>query len=612
MSEKESGIHVGHFPCPSCASSDNLSVYLKTDENGVDYYDGSCWTPGCEHKFWTNNELVEAGVISGEFTVDKAKLKEPKKPITKQEYEELCSRTNFSGKMKDGTQYRGLADWVLKFYGHRVERNSDGSIKAVYYPETKDNKPMGFKSRHLPKIFGKGNIGKTGITNDLSGMHKFPNGGKYVVIVGGEEDKCAAQQMFRDYQIKRNQEDYDHYAVVSPTTGEGGAAKQCAANYDWLDTFDNIVVCMDNDKAGIEAIEELVKVLPKDKVKVMKTSGKDANQMLLDGKHKQFISNFWDAKPVVSDLLKTSKEADDELEVELGRESIPLPSFMVDVERAMAGGIRLGYLVVWAAQTGGGKSTVVNEMIYHWVFNSPHKIGILSLELNAGQYQTVMLSRHIHYNINLLPTPKERLDFARQPWVIEKRKELKETEYGEPRYTMLDEREGNLETIKRQIEKMVKRDGCKVIVIDPVQDLFEGVSLEEQTSFIKWLKAFIKSGYTVIAIAHITKGKTEIDKQTGKRMMRVLTEDDLAGVSNLAKSSGCTVLMSRNKYSDDPFERNLTYPTIGKCRWSGFTGEVNPWYYDSSTHTMYDKEDYSSMIKIPVDIKDGGIDTPEF
>ena len=143
---------------------------------------------------------------------------------------------------------------------------------------------------------------------------------------------------------------------------------------------------------------------------------------------------------------------------------------------------------------------------------------------------------------------------------------------------------------------MVKRDECKVIVIDPVQDLFEGVSLEEQTSFIKWLKAFIKSGYTVIAIAHITKGKTEIDKQTGKRMMRILTEDDLAGVSNLAKSSGCTVLMSRDKYSDDPFERNLTYPTIGKCRWSGFTGEVNPWYYDSTTHTMYDKEHYLNMV----------------
>ena len=121
---------------------------------------------------------------------------------------------------------------------------------------------------------------------------------------------------------------------------------------------------------------------------------------------------------------------------------------------------------------------------------------------------------------------------------------------------------------------------------------FESVPLEDQTSFIKWLKNLVKDGITVIAIAHITKGRTEIDRQTGKRMMRVLTEDDLAGVSNLAKSSGCTILLSRDKYADDPFERNLTYPTIGKCRWSGFTGETNPWYYDPITHTMYDKNDY--------------------
>ena len=371
MSEQENGVFVQHLPCPECGSQDNLALYLKETEEG-DRYDASCF--GCK-AFFTHNQLVENGMLDADFKVDKSVLKAPKQRITREEYNDLIGRTTTSGKMLDGKQYRGIADWVLEFYGHRVERFEDGRIRAVYYPETKEGKLMGYKSRHLPKKFGIGNVGKTGISNDLSGQHKFTNGGRDVVIVGGEEDKCAAQQMFREYQIMKKQDAYDHYAVVSPTTGEGSAAKQIAANYDFFDKFENIYICMDNDKAGIEATESIIKCLPKDKVKVIHLSGKDCNEMLLQGRQKQFISNFFDAKPVVSDLLKTSKEADAELEMELGRESIPLPPFMVDVERAMAGGVRLGYLVVWAAQTGGGKSTVVNEMIYHWVFNSPIRSG---------------------------------------------------------------------------------------------------------------------------------------------------------------------------------------------------------------------------------------------
>lgn len=592
MTDQQKGTWIGNFPCPSCGSSDANAIYLKENEDG-EYYDANCFS--C-NTYFTHNQLVEAGVMSGDFKVDKGNLPKPKERMTKEEYKELCSRTNFNGTMKDGSQYRGIRNDVLEFYGHRIERDKAGDIVAVYYPETVDGKAWGFKSRVLPKKFGWRNVGKTGLGSDLSGEHKFQSGGKYVLIAGGEQDKCAAFQMLRDYQISKNQGDYDPYAVVSVTTGEGSGAKQCANRYEFLDSFDNIIVCMDNDEKGREAAEEIVKVLPKDKVRTMTTSGKDANQMLLDGRQKQFISNFFDAKPVVGDSVKTSKEADDEMEKELGRQSITLPDFMSDLQDAMAGGIRLGYLVVLAAQTGGGKTTIINEAVYHWIFNSPYKVGLLSLELNAGQYQTVLLSRHIGHNINLISSPEERVKFVQQDWVVEQRKILRETEYGEPRYSLLDERDGSLEEIKRQINKMICRDDCKVIVIDPVQDLFEGVGIEEQTSFIKYLKTLVKDGITVIAVAHITKGRTEVDKKTGKRIMRLLTEDDLAGVSNLAKSSGCTVMTSRDKYAEDEEERNTTYPTVPKCRWSGFTGDVDPWVYDRKTHTMRGKSQLSEDV----------------
>jgi len=411
------------------------------------------------------------------------------------------------------------------------------------------------------------------------------------LIVGGEEDKAATYQMFMEYNRSRGQEDYEQFPIVSPTTGESSTYKQLAAQYDWLDTFDNIYLALDSDKAGKDALELCIDVLPAEKVHIVTWSGKDPNDMLQKGKQKQFIRDFYNAKPYVTDTVKTSKDADDEMELELSRAKIPLPPFMRGLQNIMAGGIPLGYLVNLGAQTGGGKTTIANEMIYYWIFNSPYKVGILTLELNAGQYQTTMLSRHIGHKIQLIEDPKEAVEFVNQPWVKEKRLELREHDNGEPRYVLLDGREGSLDEVRKQIDKLIKKYECKFIVIDPINDLFEGVSLEEQTAFIKYLKSVIADGISIINICHITKGKTQIDKN-GNRVVRKLTEDDFSGVSNIAKSGGCNIFATRDKLAEDPVLKNVTEVEVPKCRWTGRSGLAGMWYYDNETHTIHDYEEF--------------------
>ena len=243
------------------------------------------------------------------------------------------------------------------------------------------------------------------------------------------------------------------------------------------------------------------------------------------------------------------------------------------------------------AITGGGKTTIINEMIYYWLFNADVKIGILSLELTAGQYQTTLLSRHIGFKLALIEDPKEAVAFVKQPHIIEKRKELRENEYGEERYVLLDERSGSLESVKNQILKLIKKYDCKLIVIDPVNDLFESCSLEQQTGFIKFLKTVIKDGVSIFNVCHLTKGKTQTDRD-GNRIVRRLTEDDFSGVSNLVKSGGCNIAATRDKLAEDETEQNSTDIEVLKCRWSGNTGYAGSWYYDNLTHTLYDKEDF--------------------
>lgn len=598
--ELQSGVLLGKFPCPECLSQDNLVVYVKHTEQGEEYIDGSCFSPSCK-SFWTEQELKEAGILDDDFVAPKVKPV-TRTAITKEEYKFLTSRTNHDTTMKDGSLYRGIKPETAHFYGHLFQRDSNGEIIRTYYPETKStfkgelNSLRGYKSRDLPKVFGRHNVGIVGTSNDLSGSHKFTSGGKWILVVGGEEDKLAAAQMLRDYQIQRKQEDYDRIAVVGIHCGEGSLAKVCANSYDFLDTFEEIILCMDNDEAGRKAVQEAVKVLPENKVKVMTTSLKDCSEMLQQGKQKQFISNFYDAKPLKPDGVKTSKQADDEIELELGRPKIPLPPFMHRLQKAMAGGIPLGYMVNLGAQTGSGKTTIINEAIYYWLFNADVRVGILSLELTAGQYQTALLSRHIGYKINLIEDPKEAVAFVQQDWVQAKRKELREDEYGQERYVLLDDRSGTLEGVKEQIIKLIKKYSVKMVVIDPIQDVLASASYAEQADFIKFLKQVIKDGVSVFNVCHITKGKTETDSD-GNVKTRKLTEDDFSGLTDLIKSGGCNIVAMRNKSAKDEVVRNSTDVDVLKCRWTGYTGDAGSWYYDMFSHTLYDKADFLEQQK---------------
>lgn len=202
-----------------------------------------------------------------------------------------------------------------------------------------------------------------------------------------------------------------------------------------------------------------------------------------------------------------------------------------------------------------------------------------------------MLSREVGYKINLIEDPQKAVEFVRKPEVIEARKHLTTTEDGENRFVILDERSGDLDDVKMQCELLVNKYNCQVIIIDPIQDLFEGVDIDKQNAFLKWMKGMLKKGVTFNNVCHVRKGNTSNDKE-GKRILRELTEDSVHGISAIVKSAGANIFATRDKYEDCEMRKNVTYPTLGKARWTGNTGRINPWYYCNETHTMYDLKDY--------------------
>ena len=235
-------------------------------------------------------------------------------------------------------------------------------------------------------------------------------------------------------------------------------------------------------------------------------------------------------------------------------------------------------------------TTVANELLYYWIFNSPHKIGVVSLELTCAQYGQVLLSRHIGKKISLIKDKDEKLAFLRSDHVKEKAAEVFSDEDGNDRFMVIDERDGSVEILQNQIEELVISCGCKVIILDPVSDLMDGLSNDEQAKFAKWCKSMIKNyNIHILMIAHIRKAANNKDSaSTGK----FIPEEAIMGSSTFMKSASWIVMMQRDKTSEDPIVRNTTHLVLTKNRAGGETGPAGDLYYENATHTLHDMEDF--------------------
>lgn len=590
----------------SCGGSDPMAIYENIDSNGEVYYTAHCYSC-CQtfgKDYFAESSLASEFGIDNGVVVDRKVLPKIEKasPLTKDEVRSLIRDLGY----KSG-DYRGIKDEYSQFFGHLTKLDKNGQVLARYYPETtkESNWPTGYKIRIHPKRFNK--IGVTGISSELSGQVKFRDYKSHrdVLLVGGEEDKVAAFQMLRDNQIKKGQSDYAPVAVVSPTTGEGSAAKQIRAQYEWLCGFENIILGLDSDECGIAAMEEIAQILPKDKIKVAYWTGKDPNKMLQDGQEKQFISDFYKAKPLDSSGIILSGELDEAIFEELLLEKIPLPPFMSELQRLMAGGIPLGVIVNIGSASGSGKTSFVNEMIYYWLFNSPHMVGVVSLELNKGQYGLAMLSRHAGKKIQLIENPAEAVALLKSDHYVDLRRTLWKDEYGKDRFAVLDERDGSIKQLQNQCEKLINKYGCKLIILDPIQDILDGSTNEEQSVFMRWMKNVVKRGVTFVNINHVRKsGSGDKANSAGKD----LVEEDFQGSSSIFKSGAANLLFMRDKYEDDPVMKNVSKAVASKIRWTGHTGYCGSWYYDIDTHTIHDFKTYFTQNpdKLPahVDIND--------
>lgn len=580
--EWKASLKTGKNPCYKCRKNGN-------DRSGNNYHhygDGKGgYCHACGFAILSDDERERRGLDSEEEQEWEVNL--VAKEITSEDRQRIKENTTYSGK-----GFRGISDSTYKEYGVRNEYCQEtGDLVRQYYPNTFDGKFTAYKVRNIPKDFYV--LGTLNNDCELFGQWKWPAGGaKYLAICAGEIDCLSAFEM-----LNGKQSEYGAIPCVSPALGETGSHKQLQKHYAWLSSFEKIVLIFDNDTAGQEAIEKAVKVLPKGKVYILKMNLKDTNEYLKAGRQKEWVNLFYRAEKYTPAGVVSSKNIYDQILQRVGVDKISLPPFMRKLEDMMVGGIPLKSIVFLTAASGLGKTSFVNELVLHWIFKTPYKVGVCSLEADVAEYSENLLSRYVGKKLALIRDKDEKYAFLTREDIKAKAVELQEDEDGNPRFFLNDDR-GDFGSLQSKIEQMIVECGCQIIVVDPVSDAFSGMDNAQVELFMSWAKQMTKShDVSFIFIAHSKKIGGNGGKEASGSTGAMLTEESITGSSSQYKSSSINIILTRNKMADCPDERNTTKVFLAKCRHSGFTGPAGEIYYEPETHTLWDKEYYFSNVK---------------
>jgi|TARA_R110001583_G_scaffold52250_2_gene162457 twinkle protein len=471
---------------------------------------------------------------------------------------------------------RRISEDTAKKYGVRVIHGADGKPVEHHYPYFNGHELGATKIRKIPKDFYlRGSFDETG----LFGEQLFNKGGKYVTITEGECDAMAAYELMGS-----------KWASVSIKRGADGAERDVKDSLEFLESFDNIIICFDKDKSGVAAAKKIARLFQPSKAKIMTLPNgfKDANDMLIANKHKDFMETWWSAKTYTpSGVINVS----DEKKKFFNRpkmDSVPYPWEGLNKKLY---GMRQGELITLTGGTGLGKSSVTREIEHHLIKNTKDNVGVIALEEDWRRTIDGILS--IEANARLY------IDQEREKFSEEELDKFFDVLYdGENKNRVWVHAHfgtNNIDEIFTKLRFMIIACECKWVVVDHLHMLVAAVSEGDERRAIDNIMTRLRSiveetGAGLILVSHLRRANGDKGHENGIEV----SLSHLRGSQAIAQLSDCVIALERNQQSEDFNESNTTRVRVLKSRYTGDVGMASHLLYNRETGRLseFEKESY--------------------
>ena len=468
---------------------------------------------------------------------------------------------NFSSGVIDGIPDRAIKRETAQFFNVQVLHDRNHNVVKHIYPYYDiNNSHVGNKIRLVANkgFSSEGNLPKA----VLFGQNKFTQGGKYLTICEGEIDAMSA------YELQGSK-----WACLSIKNGCQSALKDIKANYDYVNKFEKIVLCFDNDEHGRKAATKVAQIFEPNKCLIMDMRYKDANEYLMKGKKQEFTQDFWNAKPYTPAGIHNLADISSRIYEEDNTETCLYP---YDGLNEKLYGMRTGELVTFTAGTGAGKSSLMRELMHHLLTNTEHNIGVFSLEEN--------ITRTMLHIMSVEASDRLYIKEVQKNYTIEQMKEFERKTIGTRRFYGFDHF-GSITTdeILNRVRYMVKALDCKYILIDHLSILVSGIEGEDERRNIDQLMTKLRSlveetRCAMLLVSHLRRATGDKGQEQGKEISLSM----LRGSHSIAQISDAVIALERDQQAEDPVMANTTTVRVLKNRYAGETG--------IATYLLYDKD----------------------
>jgi len=521
--------YIKHIPCEACGSSDANSLF----DDGHQY----CFA--CET------------YVAGDGTTTKVS----KKPMNK-ELKFYDSATYLSIVDRSITSATCIAFGVKQDNGKHYYPyyNPDGSMVAIKTRSVED------------KAFSVAGDFKDAT---LFGQNLFAKSGRYLTICEGELDALAAYQM-----------QGSKYPCVSIRSGASGALKDCKAQYEWIDSFENIVLAFDADEPGQKAAQAVAELFG-GKVKIMKhkTGYKDACDYLENNASKEFVDTWWGAESYIPDGIVQGNSLWDMVSAPIEKADCDYP---YEALNKLTYGIRKGELVMVTAGSGLGKSQFLREIVWHILNKTTDNIGLMFLEEGVRKTARSLMSLAINKPIHLP-------DVEVSP---EELKDAFDRTLGSDRVYLFDHfGSTSLENIVNRVRYMAKGLGCGYVFLDHISIIVSGGDVGDERKALDAIMTKLRmivqeTGISLVCVSHLKRNEGR-----GHEEGAVTSLAQLRGSGAIAQLSDIVIGLERNGQAEDMIERNTTSVRVLKNRFSGYTGNCGALLYNGQTGRMLEIKD---------------------